>query len=86
MKNYFLNFLICSLILIGANDLNAQSRDELEDLQIKIRREKLDKYLHVIMREHKVDMWIQVIRPWDQDPMKIEFGCVSGIIIFTVQE
>ena len=29
-----------------------------------IRREKFDLVLPLVMREHKIDMWIHVIRPW----------------------
>jgi len=82
-KSSFLPVLLSAVLLVLGLKLQAQTEEELKDLQIKIRREKMDVYLPILMRDREVDMWIQVIRPWDQDPMKVEFGCGSGIIIFT---
>ncbi|MFQ5722672.1 MAG: hypothetical protein ACE5GI_09295, partial [Candidatus Aminicenantales bacterium] len=39
-----------------------------------------------VMREHKIDMWIHIIRPWawgGTDPLRYEFGSKSGVFIFT---
>ena len=82
-KIYAGTALLCLILLVQGHILQAQTEDELKDLQIKIRREKMEVYLPILMREREVDMWIQVIRTWDRDPMKVEFGCESGIIIFT---
>ena len=51
-----------------------------------IRRERFDLILPQVMREHTIDMWIHVIRPWSwggTDPLRYEFGSKSGVLIFT---
>ena len=51
-----------------------------------VRRERFDLVLPRLMREHDVDMWIHVIRPWawgGTDPLRYEFGSKSGVFIFT---
>ncbi|MFQ6002690.1 MAG: hypothetical protein ACE5KJ_02995, partial [Candidatus Zixiibacteriota bacterium] len=51
-----------------------------------IRRERFYLILPRVMREHKIDMWIHVIRPWSwggTDPLRYEFGSKSGVFIFT---
>jgi len=51
-----------------------------------IRQERFYLILPRVMREHKIDMWIHVIRPWawgGTDPLRYEFGSKSGVFIFT---
>ncbi|RLE05876.1 MAG: hypothetical protein DRJ06_08500, partial [Candidatus Aminicenantes bacterium] len=51
-----------------------------------VRRERFYLILPRVMREHQVDMWIHVIRPWSwggTDPLRYEFGSKSGVFIFT---
>jgi len=58
----------------------AKTGSEVLDL---IRKEKIDLILPGAMRDNNVDMWIQVTRQGDQDPMFPEFGSTSGYMIFT---
>jgi len=51
-----------------------------------IRLERFYLILPRVMRDHKIDMWIHVIRPWSwggTDPLRYEFGSKSGVFIFT---
>ncbi len=51
-----------------------------------VRRERFYLILPRVMREHEVDMWIHVIRPWSwggTDPLRYEFGSKSGVFILT---
>ena len=51
-----------------------------------VRRERFDLILPRVMRDHGVDMWIHVIRPWSwggTDPMRFEFGTKSAVLVFT---
>ncbi len=78
-------------IMWGINDANYGTFDEnnpyaAEDMLNHVRRERFDLILPRVMREHNVDMWIHVIRPWSwggTDPLRYEFGSKSGVFIFT---
>ena len=51
-----------------------------------IRLERFYLILPRVMRDHDIDMWIHVIRPWSwggTDPLRYEFGSKSGVFIFT---
>jgi len=61
----------------------AQEEDELKELMNQIRRDKFDIILPQVMREHKIDMWIQVMREGVPDPLAEDLGSRSGIFIFT---
>ena len=53
-----------------------------------VRRERFDLILPRVMRDHGIDMWIYVVRPWSwggTDPMRFEFGTKSGVLVFTDQ-
>jgi hypothetical protein len=57
-----------------------------EEMLNHVRRERFDLILPRVMREHDVDMWIHVIRPWawgGTDPLRYEFGSKSGVFVFT---
>ena len=56
---------------------------ELQELQNQIRRDKFDQILPRIMREHDIDMWIQVMREGGPNPMRDVLGGNNGIFIFT---
>lgn len=56
------------------------SLDELKD---HILREKFDLIVPQVMREHKIDMWIHVVRENDLDPLGAIFGSAEGIFVFT---
>ena len=57
--------------------------DDSVELQNQIRQEKFDLYLPELMREHGIDMWIHVMRPWTPDPLAFELGSDSGVFVFT---
>ena len=61
----------------------AQEEDDLKELMNQIRRDKFDLILPQVMREHKIDMWIQVMREGVPDPLAEDLGSKSGIFIFT---
>ncbi len=71
--------------LLRQQELNAQGQESKDtvDLMNQIRREKFDLILPQIMRDNKIDMWMQVIRPGIPDPLAYEFGSNSGVFIFT---
>ena len=75
--------LLCVFVFLTG--LQAQKREpgDTVELMNKIRRDKFDIYLPIVMRENNIDMWIHVIRPWIPDPLAYEFGCDSAIVIFT---
>ena len=60
-----------------------QEEDEIKELQNQIRRDKFDLILPQVMREHNIDMWIQVMREGSPDPMRDELGSNNGVFIFT---
>jgi hypothetical protein len=66
--------------------VQAQEEDELkelQELQNRIRRDKFDQILPQIMREYDIDMWIQVMREGNPDPIGADLGSNSGVFIFT---
>ncbi len=74
--------------LVTAQDVltvpNQQAPEELriEELTKEIRREKFDVLLPQIMREHKIDMWIHVMREGKPDPIAGDLGSRAGVFIF----
>ena len=67
----------------GAADPVVQSLETKSEILHLIRREKLDVVLPGAMRDNDVDMWINVIRSGDPDPMQLHFGPVWGYVIFS---
>jgi len=61
----------------------AQDEDKIEELIHQIRRDKFDLILPQVMREHKIDMWIHVLRDGVIDPMSDELGGNNGVFVFT---
>jgi hypothetical protein len=61
----------------------AQEKEELKELMNQIRRDKFDLILPQIMREYEIDMWIQVMREGNPDPIGADLGSNSGVFIFT---
>jgi len=78
-------FLIffCILFLVQGFSAQEQEEDASADLMNKIRRDKFNLFLPQVMRDNKIDMWIQVIRPWSSDPLSYELGGEAGVFIFT---
>ncbi len=66
-----------------AADPVGQSLEAKSEILHLIRREKLDVVLPGAMRDNDVDMWINVIRSGDPDPMQLHFGPVWGYAIFS---
>ncbi len=80
-------FLILLVIRATTAAAPAQSRvmsakTRAETLHL-LRREKLNLVLPGAMRDNGVDMWIHVIRAGNPDPLEVNFGSVSGYLIFT---
>ena len=46
-------------------------------------KEKFDIVLPKVMKEHNIDMWIQVIRYGNPDPLEHDLGGTGGHFIFT---
>ena len=61
-------------------ELEKLSREELMN---HIRREKFDLILPQVMREHKIDMWIQVHRASNPEFIRDDMGSHNGVFIFT---
>jgi hypothetical protein len=76
--------LLSFLILLGNNIglCKDYSDEELIQIQNKIRLDKFDKVLPDVMRKHKIDMWIQVMRAGNYDPIAPDLGSHSGVFIF----
>jgi len=76
---------ISSCILILGLGLQAKTKgeDNIKELMNRIRRDKFDIILPQIMREQKIDMWIQVMREGNIDPLAPNFGSKSGVFVFT---
>jgi len=84
MKNpKFLISIFFILPFLQMGDLPAQSAQELIEMQNQIRIDKFDQILPGVMREHKIDMWIQVMRSGNYDPLATDMGSNSGVFIFT---
>jgi len=84
MRKVKILLTIFSIIFL-VQGLQAQKREPEDTVELmnQIRRDKFDLYLPQVMRENKIDMWIQVIRPWVTDPLAYEFGSNSAVFIFT---
>ena len=85
MRYYRLPILLVMLTSIAATPsqtrlMTAKTRAETLHL---LRREKLNLVLPGAMRDNGVDMWIHVIRAGNPDPLEVNFGSVSGYLIFT---
>ena len=74
---------ICFVFLALGLQGQKQEPGDTVELMNKIRRDKFEIYLPVVIRENKIDMWIHVIRPWATDPLAYEFGSNSAVFIFT---
>ena len=78
-------------VMHGISDANYGNFDDYnpyatEEMLKHVRRERFDLILPRVMRDHGVDMWIHIIRPWSwggTDPMRYEFGTKSAVIVFT---
>jgi len=60
-----------------------QEENDLKELKNQIRREKFDLILPQVMRKHKIDMWIYVMREVLPDGFGADLGSASGVFIFT---
>ena len=69
--------------LVQGFSAQGQEEDASADLMNQIRWDKFNLFLPQVMRDNKIDMWIQVIRPWSSDPLSYEFGGEAGVFIFT---
>jgi hypothetical protein len=61
----------------------AQEENDLKELMNQIRLEKFDLILPQVMRENNIDMWIQVLREGNPDPVASNLGSDYGVFIFT---
>lgn len=64
-------------------ETQAQEEDDLKELMNQIRRDKFDLILPQVMRENNIDMWIQVLREGNPDPVASNLGSDYGVFIFT---
>ncbi len=64
-------------------NVKIQEIEELNELIHQIRRDKFDLILPQVMRENNIDMWIQVMREGNPDPMRDELGSDNGVFVFT---
>ena len=65
-------------------DVTPMPRDEILALRDRIRREKFDTVLPVVMRANDIDMWIYVVRETVPDLLGHEdFGDNNAVFIFT---
>ena len=78
-------------VMLNIGDANYGTFDDdnpyaTEGMLNHVRRERFDLILPRVMREHDVDMWIHIIRPWawgGTDPLRYELGSKSGVFVFT---
>jgi len=82
-KTRILLTLCCIFILVQGFHAQTKEKDEIKELMNQIRRDKYDITLPQIMREHKIDMWIHVLREGNPDPLSSNLGSDSGVFIFT---
>jgi hypothetical protein len=74
---------------LDADEDTALYKDVYKDIDMKewnnrIRREKFDTVLPVVMRKHKIDMWIHVMSGTRLDSFGAEeLGSASGVFVFT---
>lgn len=84
MKKFRVFLMLFSiLILVQGLDARTQEEDGLKELMNQIRRDKFDLILPKVMRENNIDMWIQVMREGNTDPIACNLGSTSGVFIFT---
>jgi len=75
--------LCCIFTLASGFYAQDKKTDEIKKLTNQIRREKFALILPQIMRKHKIDMWIHVLREGSPDPISSNLGSDSGVFIFT---
>ena len=77
--------LVCISLatMVGICNAQAVSAKAGAEFLHLIRKEKFDLILPGAMRDNDVDMWIHVIRRGNPDAMDLDFGGVTGYIIFT---
>jgi len=68
---------------IELTSVQDQEKEDLRKLMNQIRRDKFDQILPQVMREHKINMWIQVMREGSTDPLSSNLGSDFGVFIFT---
>jgi len=78
----FLSFCSLKKAESGPTD-TAMTKAEAQEIMNRIRKDKFDLILPQVMREHHIDMWIQVMRKGNPDPVSANLGSTSGIFIFT---
>jgi len=86
----FMFFGLCHVATAGQQVQEEDAESSLyKDINMKewnnrIRREKFDLILPLVMRKHHIDMWIHVMRIANPDPFGAEeLGSTSGVFIFT---
>ena len=66
------------------NVLKNSEKEKIKEWNNKIRRDKFDIILPKILRKHKIDMWIHVMRIAIPDQFGAEeLGSTSGVFVFT---
>ena len=77
--------LVCISLatMVGICNAQAVSAKAGAEFLHLIRKEKFDLILPGAMRDNDVDMWIHVIRRGNPDALDLDFGGVTGYIIFT---
>lgn len=78
----FIIFVMFAVPLANAQPGVHTAKTGSEVLRL-IRNEKLDLILPGAMRDNNVDMWIQVTRAGDPDPLSENLGSTAGYLIFT---
>ncbi len=71
------------LSLVSSLPARETEKNDLQELMNQILREKFDIILPQVMRENNVDMWIQVFREGNPDPLSSNLGSKSGVFIYT---
>lgn len=74
---------ISLLTMVGICSAQAVSAKAGGEFLHMIRKERFDLLPPGAMRDHDVDMWIHVIGRGNPDAMDLDFGGVTGYIIFT---
>ncbi|NOR15510.1 MAG: hypothetical protein GQ544_07390 [Candidatus Aminicenantes bacterium] len=77
-----ITFCLILFLVLGIHAQNKE-KDNLQELMNQILREKFDIILPQVMRENNIDMWIQVFREGNPDPLSSNLGSDSGVFIFT---
>lgn len=82
----YLKFIAAFIIIISflsCKNAWTQTNQELVEIQNQIRKDKFNLILPQVMRDHEIDMWIQVMRASNYDPLATDMGSNSGVFIFT---